>query len=116
MALYVMTSGDIVMDLLSAGSLVSMRQVCPLKYIVGILLIMNHCFPDIEPLGNAYFGEGTGSIYFGNLNCNGSEERIVDCSSISPHSCHHSEDAGVRCGGEYIIYMYVNTCSMELPV
>ena len=70
---------------------------------------MNHYFSDVEPLGNAYFGEGTGSIYFSNLNCNGSEERIVDCSSISPHSCHHSEDAGVRCGGECIIHYYVGT-------
>ena len=45
----------------------------------------------------AFFGQGTGTIALNNVQCVGTEARLVDCSSGSVVSCSHSEDAGVRC-------------------
>ena len=54
--------------------------------------------------GNAHFGSGTGPIYFDNLDCNGSESSLTECSQSSYISCYygHAEDAGVRCQGKII--------------
>ena len=46
---------------------------------------------------NALFGQGTGTIALNNVQCAGTEARLVDCSSGIVSSCSHSEDAGVRC-------------------
>lgn len=47
------------------------------------------------------FGGGTGSIFLDNVECNGEEERVDNCThnGIGHHDCHtdHSEDAGVFC-------------------
>ena len=45
----------------------------------------------------ATFGRGEGPIHFDKLNCNGHEERLIDCShrGVGVHDCYHSEDAGV---------------------
>ena len=47
----------------------------------------------------AYFGRGSGPIYYDNVGCRGSETRLADCShrGIGRHYCSHSEDAGVVC-------------------
>ena len=45
----------------------------------------------------AYFGRGNGSIVMDNVQCNGTEEKLVDCLHASEHNCDHYEDAGVRC-------------------
>ncbi|KAL4436061.1 hypothetical protein ABPG77_005509 [Micractinium sp. CCAP 211/92] len=48
---------------------------------------------------NAFFGEGTGPIYMGALNCSGSETRLQDCIALygNEFSCRHYSDAGVVC-------------------
>ena len=48
---------------------------------------------------SAYFGAGTGRIYYDNVRCNGLESRLEYCThnGIGIHNCDHSEDAGVTC-------------------
>jgi hypothetical protein len=49
--------------------------------------------------GNAYFGEGSGPIWLGNVQCDGTETEIEQCAFTKWESkfCDHSEDAGLTC-------------------
>ena len=43
-----------------------------------------------------------GPIFLDNLECDGSEERVLDChSSLGVHSCSHDQDVAVKCVGEF---------------
>ncbi|XP_050407264.1 deleted in malignant brain tumors 1 protein [Patella vulgata] len=46
--------------------------------------------------GNAYFGQGTGSILLGNVRCRGSELSLKYCNHTA-FACVHREDASVTC-------------------
>ncbi|XP_072171897.1 scavenger receptor cysteine-rich domain superfamily protein-like [Diadema setosum] len=50
----------------------------------------------------ARFGEGSGRILISDLNCDGTESSLVNCSHVGfgHHDCGHSEDAGVICTNE----------------
>jgi len=50
----------------------------------------------------AFFGQGTGPIFYDDLGCTGEENRLVECShsGVGQHNCGHFEDASVRCTGE----------------
>ena len=56
-----------------------------------------------EALLNAYFGQGGGQIVLDDVQCTGSENRLLACTSARildiSSNCKHSEDAGVRCEG-----------------
>ena len=45
------------------------------------------------------FANGAGHIWLDNVQCHGTETRLIDCpwSPLGTHSCVHSDDAGVRC-------------------
>ena len=49
--------------------------------------------------GTAYFGEGSGIIWFDDVQCTGSEAHLYDClnDGVGIHNCRHTEDAGVTC-------------------
>jgi len=48
---------------------------------------------------SAYFGEGSGIIWFDDVQCTGSEAHLYDClnDGVGIHNCRHTEDAGVTC-------------------
>ena len=52
-------------------------------------------------LGSAYFGQGSGTILMDNVQCNGTEFYLTNCTHITSHNCWHGEDAGVRCACKY---------------
>ena len=52
-----------------------------------------------EAVSMAHFGRGIGPILLDNVECNGDETRIADCSHNvwGESDCDHREDAGVIC-------------------
>ena len=49
---------------------------------------------------DAHFGQGSGPIYLGDVQCSGDETRLIDCNhgGIGGYdTCSHSDDAGVSC-------------------
>ena len=49
--------------------------------------------------GQAAFGEGSGPIFYYNVDCSGTEASLGDCSlsTTGNHNCAHADDAGVVC-------------------
>ncbi|XP_038069843.1 deleted in malignant brain tumors 1 protein-like [Patiria miniata] len=56
--------------------------------------------------GEAFYGPGTGSIVFDEVNCRGTEDNIQDCSYSTVDNCHHSEDASVSCSNSSAAYEF----------
>eukprot|EP00058_Branchiostoma_floridae_P007724 XP_002593212.1 hypothetical protein BRAFLDRAFT_120140 [Branchiostoma floridae] len=73
-------------------------------------------FPDFETFHyGAYYGPGTGPVWLSNLQCNGFETNVEDCShsgwGMNPPTCTHPHDVSVVCQGSGY---YVYTESAEL--
>ena len=46
---------------------------------------------------NARYGQGTGLIHLGSLQCTGNEARLADCPRGNTAGCTHRNDAGLSC-------------------
>ena len=45
-----------------------------------------------------WFGQGTGlPIFMDNIQCNGNEQKFINCAYSTPVGDVHAEDASVRC-------------------
>lgn len=65
----------------------------------------------------AYYGRGTGPIILDNVQCLGTETRLIDCpaNALTIHNCVHSEDAGVQCQfGKVYKYMQYQLIDIAL--
>ena len=51
--------------------------------------------------GNGYFGQGNGTIWLDDVQCEGNENFLFQCpaADFGDHNCAHFEDVGIRCGG-----------------
>ncbi len=89
------------MHKLSAGNSGSLQKVdmAPTGRATPLDLFVGLSVSGARGTTRASYGEGTGSIILDNVQCDGTESRLLDCDSASPlsHNCHHSEDAGAIC-------------------
>ena len=55
------------------------------------------------PVRSAQFGSGFGIIYLDDVQCDGSELRLANCThlGVGNHNCLPSKDAGVICSAGY---------------
>ena len=69
--------------------MISSKVLIPLRLSSSVL----------EALPRASFGEGIGRIWLHNVQCTGSEDTILNCTSRfdETSSCTHAQDAGVSC-------------------
>ena len=77
---------------------------------------------------NAYFGESSGPYHLDDVYCNGYEANLLSCScqyttggvynnGIDIHNCAPGNEAGVKCDGMLIPYIYkaiVVCCDLEV--
>ena len=58
-------------------------------------------------LNSAFYGSSSGPIFLDNVQCDGTEDRLVNCSHQREISdCTHNDDAGIRCLGMYCTANY----------
>ena len=72
-------------------------------YQITVSLNFDYCRNDnlvgAQNESNAAFGQGSGSIWLSDVGCDGTEGRLLECSTgtVGGHTCSHSDDAGVTC-------------------
>lgn len=72
----------------------------------------------IKATSDAYFGAGTGRIWYDKLRCNGTEKTIFDCDYekvVWNSQCYHVKDAGVVCSGPQQGNPLTNMCVKRCP-
>ena len=72
--------------------------------------------PAIAARYNAFYGQGSGKIWLGDLNCTDTEKSISMCShrGWEIKYCGHSEDAGVKCSrGKTKVLCYIRSSTKD---
>ena len=73
-----------------------------------IYSISTGMFTGAIPYSNAYFGRATGVFLVDNVQCQGREEKLLDCSKnavgVLRTYCDHSDDVGVQCPRKSFCY------------
>ena len=69
-------------------------------------------FMAISAPGIATFGQGSGPIWYDNVDCTGSETNLTQCSHIGlgVHNCGHGEDAGAVCESKSRLRTHLRMC------
>ena len=62
--------------------------------------MMNLLCTGARGIQRAFFGQGTGDILLDNVQCVGTEARLVDCTALTTHNCVHFEDASAVCSSD----------------
>ena len=65
--------------------------------------------------GSAFFGQGVDPIWYDQVECNGDENNLTECTSnnLGIHDCSHSEDAGAICYRESLPYSHMEQCAQH---
>ena len=115
----------------SADAQVSCRQLgftstgtAPVQYLIPSEHSMIILTIDYMKLGSTAittgFTNGVGQIWLDNVQCAGTETRLIDCPAnpIGNHNCGHIEDAGVTCqsGKNYMQPMHMDPMTTLMPI
>lgn len=62
-------------------------------------MLLAHIAQENGVVLNSGFTTGDGNIWLDEVNCIGTEARLIDCPArpLGQHDCFHDEDAGVEC-------------------
>ena len=63
----------------------------------AVLLIPNSLIVDAVPRLSSYYGYGSGIIFLDQVECNGFEAEMIECSHEKLISCKNEDLAGVFC-------------------
>lgn len=71
--------------------------LCYWEFIMSVCVCPRRGGAEVAPAGA--FGEGAGLILLDDVECEGSENSLLECkhSVWGRHDCSHSEDVGIRC-------------------
>ncbi|GCB78033.1 hypothetical protein scyTo_0016777 [Scyliorhinus torazame] len=99
------------------------RTVCDNSWNINaanVVCRLLNCGTALSVERDASYGEGTGSIWWYNVSCDGNEPNLDQCSinSRAGTNCTHSQDAGVFCSGPVPIRLVngSNMCSGRVEV
>ena len=69
--------------------------------------------PAIGAKSEAFYGQGSGLILLGDVNCSGEETAIRECSfnGWGIGNCDHNKDAGVKCAASNGILVIIYVCT-----
>ncbi|XP_065121920.2 scavenger receptor cysteine-rich domain-containing protein DMBT1-like [Paramisgurnus dabryanus] len=76
------------------------------------------CGSPIAAETGAFFGQGSGPVWLGDVGCSGNEPTVTNCSSnaLGTSTCSHGQDAGVICNPPIRLVNGDNSCSGRVEV